>query len=113
MRLLLVLSLAQALRAPLDRRRTLTTRKYGQQQDANDKLPEMRAPEEGKQVRMFGAKLDAGFAAALNVSDGEAVTIAMVIGALTPLFDDKADAAALDAVARDLTGQGDRVREGH
>mmetsp|Transcript_34401 Transcript_34401/g.103657 ORF Transcript_34401/g.103657 Transcript_34401/m.103657 type:complete len:287 (-) Transcript_34401:2-862(-) len=32
--------------------------------DANDALPEIKAPVEGKQVRMFGAKLDAGFAGA-------------------------------------------------
>ena len=60
-RLLLLTTVTQALRAPLDRRRTLTTRKYGQQQDANDKLPEMKTPEEGKQVRMFGAKLALGW----------------------------------------------------
>ena len=84
MRLLLVLSLAQALRAPLDRRRTLTTRSYGQQQDANDKLPEMRAPEEGKQVRMFGAKLDAGFA-------GTRASNPKVIRAVLKAYEDKKD----------------------
>ena len=84
MRLLLVLSLAQALRAPLDRRRTLTTRSYGQQQDANDKLPEMRAPEEGKQVRMFGAKLDAGFA-------GTRASNPKVIRAVLKAYDEKKD----------------------
>lgn len=63
MRLLLVLCLAQALRAPLDRRRSLVARAYdGPQSDARDKLPEIQAPVEGKKVRMFGAKLDAGFA---------------------------------------------------
>ena len=56
-------------------------------------------------MQLLGLKADASqidsitttLAAALNVSDGEAVTIAMVIGALTPLFDDKADAAALES----------------
>jgi hypothetical protein len=36
--------------------------------DANDKLPELKAPVEGKQVRMFGAKLDAGLAGTRAVS---------------------------------------------
>ena len=84
MRLLLVLSLAQALRAPLDRRRALTTRSYGQQQDANDKLPEMKTPEEGKQVRMFGAKLDAGFA-------GTRASNPKVIRAVRKAYEDKKD----------------------
>ena len=83
-RLLLFTSIAQALRAPLDRRRTLTTRKYGQQQDANDKLPEMRAPEEGKQVRMFGAKLDAGFA-------GTRASNPKIIRAVLKAYEDKRD----------------------
>ena len=36
--------------------------------DANDALPELKAPVEGKQVRMFGAKLDAGLAGTRAVS---------------------------------------------
>ena len=36
--------------------------------DAKDALPELKAPVEGKQVRMFGAKLDAGLAGTRAVS---------------------------------------------
>ena len=82
--ILLFTTIAQALRAPLDRRRTLTTRSYGQQQDANDKLPEMKTPEEGKQVRMFGAKLDAGFA-------GTRASNPKVIRAVLKAYEDKKD----------------------